>query len=103
MPGPHRGSVVQMIYKFVTYVSIVFGGTISGALVGSLAGPVRIQMSAEEVGTLGACIGAMFAIVGCKFAIEHHDALERNRELFQALDTRLSRVAQGMQPNPVEQ
>ena len=85
--------MLQMIYKLVTYVSIVFGGTISGALVGNLAGPIRIQMSAEEVGTLGACIGATFAIVGCKFAMEHHQAMERNRELFQALDMRLSRVA----------
>ncbi len=92
-----------MIYKLVTYVSIVFGGTISGALVGSLAGPLRIQMSTEEVGTLGACIGATFAIVGCKFAMEHHEAMERNRELFQALDMRLSRVARGTDPDPLGQ
>jgi hypothetical protein len=99
MPTPHPETVAHMIYKFVTYLSIVFGGTISGALVGSLAGPIRIQMSTEGVGTLGACIGATFAIVGCKFAIEHHEAMERNRELFQALDMRLSRVARGAEPD----
>ena len=103
MPGPVQGAILQMVYKFLTYVSIVFGGTISGALVGSLAGPLRIQMSMEEVGTLGACIGATFAIVGCKFAMEHHEAMERNRELFKALDMRLSRVAQGSGPNPIGQ
>jgi predicted outer membrane lipoprotein len=92
-----------MIYKFVTYISIVFGGTISGALVGSLAGPLHIQMSTEEVGILGASIGATFAIVSCKFAMEHHEAMERNRELIQALDTRLSRVARGTAPNPLGQ
>ena len=60
-------------------------------------------MSTEEVGTLGACIGATFAIVGCKFAMEHHEAMERNRELFQALDMRLSRVARGTDPDPLGQ
>ena len=81
-----------MISKLVTYATIVFGGTISGALVGSLAGPVRILMSTEEIGTLGACIGACLAIIGCKFAMEHHEAREQNRELFRALEARLARV-----------
>ncbi len=103
MPGPVRGIILQMAYKFVTYVSIVFGGTISGALVGSLAGPIRLQMSTEQVGILGACIGATFAIVGCKFAMEHHEAMERNRELFKALDMRISRVTQATEPNSLGQ
>jgi hypothetical protein len=90
-----------MIYKLVTYASIVFGGTISGALVGSMAGPVHIHLSTEEVAILGACLGATFATVGCKFAMEHHEAMERNRELFQALDMRLSRVARGTEPSPL--
>ena len=55
MRYPGKGKVVQMISKLVTYATIVFGGTISGALVGILAGPVRILMSTEEVGILGAC------------------------------------------------
>ena len=80
MRYPGKGKIVQMISKLVTYATIVFGGTISGALVGSLAGPVRILMSTEEIGILGACIGASLAIVGCRFAIEHHEAREQNRE-----------------------
>jgi len=99
MPGPVRGNFSQIAYKFVTYVSIVFGGTVSGALVGSLAGPIRLQISTENLAILGACIGATFAIVGCKFAMEHREAMERNRELFQALDLRLSRVAQAAEPS----
>lgn len=92
MRYPGKGKTVQMISKLVTYVTIIFGGTISGALVGNLVGPVRIVMSAVEIGTLGACIGASLAIVGCRFAIEQHEAREQNRELFRALETRLARV-----------
>jgi hypothetical protein len=92
MRYPGKGKMVQMISKLVTYATIVIGGTISGALVGTLAGPVRIFLSTGEVGILGACVGACLAIVGCKFAIEYHEAREQNRELFRALETRLARI-----------
>jgi hypothetical protein len=98
MRYPGKGKTVQMISKLVTYAVIVFGGTISGALVGILAGPVRILMSTEEVGILGGCLGACVAIVGCKFAMEHHEAMEYNRELFHALETRLARVVHTPEP-----
>jgi hypothetical protein len=84
---------LQMIYKITTYVLIVLGGTISGALVGSVTGPIAIRLSVDNMGTMGSCIGAILAIVGCKFAMEHHEAVERNRDLFRALEGRLSRVA----------
>ncbi|MGO8902258.1 MAG: hypothetical protein ACLQU5_28510 [Isosphaeraceae bacterium] len=87
-----------MISKPVTYATIVFGGTISGALVGILAGPVRILMSTGEVGILGACLGACLAIVGCKFAMDHHEARAQNRELFVALETRLARIVRSPEP-----
>ncbi len=92
MKYPGRGKTVQMISKLVTYAAIVFGGTVSGALVGALAGPVRILLSTEEVGMMGGCLGACFAIAGCRFAMEHHEAKEQNRELFRALETRLARI-----------
>ncbi len=92
MRYPGKGTMVQMISKLVTYATIVFRGTISGALVGILAGPVRILLSTEEVGILGACAGACLAIVGCKFAVEHQEARETNRQLFLALETRLARI-----------
>ena len=101
MRYPGKGKVVQMISKLVTYATIIFGGTISGALVGSLAGPVRILMSTEEIGILGACLGACLAIVGCKFAIEQHEAREQNRELFRALETRLARVVHASEAQPL--
>jgi hypothetical protein len=100
MHSKGKTKMVQMICKFVAYVSIVFGGTISGALVGSLAGPIRLLMSTEQVGTLGACLGACLAIVGCKFAMEHHEAKERNRVLFRALETRLAGVVHASEPKP---
>ena len=81
-----------MITRIVTYVTIVFGGTISGALVGILGGPVRISLSTEELGIFGACLGASLAVSGCRFAIEQHEAREQNRELFRALESRLARV-----------
>jgi hypothetical protein len=84
---------LQMVYKIVTYVLIVLGGTITGALIGSVTGPLDFRLSVDNMGTMGACIGACLAIVGCKFALEHHEAVERNRELFRALEGRLSRVA----------
>jgi hypothetical protein len=84
---------LQMVYKIITYVLILLGGMISGALIGSLTGPLNFHLSVDNMGTMGACVGACLAIVGCKFAIEHHEAVERNRELFRALDGRLSRVA----------
>ncbi len=90
--------MVPMISKPVTYATIVFGGTISGALVGILAGPVRILMSTGEVGILGACLGACLAIVGCKFAMDHHEARAQNRELFVALETRLARIVRSPEP-----
>jgi hypothetical protein len=96
-----KGKTVQMISKLVTYATIVFGGTISGALVGILAGPVRILISTGEVGILGACLGACLAIVGCKFAMEHHEAREQHRELFRALETRLARVVRAPEPKPL--
>ena len=80
MRYPGKGKMVQMISKLVTYATIVFGGTVSGSLVGILVGPVRILMSTEEIGILGACIGASLAIVGCKFAMEQHEVREQNRE-----------------------
>ena len=98
MRYPGKGKLAQMISKLVTYATIVFGGTISGALVGSLAGPVRIFLSVEEVGILGACVGASLAIVGCKFAMEHHEAREANRQLFVALETRLARIVRAPEP-----
>jgi hypothetical protein len=98
---------LQMIYKLITYVLIVFGGTISGALIGSVTGPLDFRLSVDNMGTMGACVGAGIAIVGCRFALEHHEAVERNRELIRALDGRLSRVAQDSErvtlrtpPNP---
>jgi hypothetical protein len=98
---------LQMIYKVTTYVLIVLGGTISGALVGSVTGPIDIRLSVDNMGTMGSCIGAILAVVGCRFAMEHHEAMERNRDLFRALDGRLSRVARdseratlGTPPNP---
>ncbi len=81
-----------MLYKVVTYVLIIFGGTVSGALLGSVTGPINLHLSVDNMGTLGACLGACLAITGCKFAIEHHEAVERNRELFRALEGRLARV-----------
>jgi hypothetical protein len=83
---------LQMIYKGITYVLIVLGGTISGALMGSVTGPLDIRLSVDNMGTMGACIGALLAVVGCRFAMEHHEAMERNRDLFRALEGRLSRV-----------
>jgi len=97
MRYPGKGKTVQMISKLVTYATIVFGGTISGALVGILAGPVRILISTGEVGILGACL----AIVGCKFAMEHHEAREQHRELFRALETRLAGVVRAPEPKPL--
>ena len=81
-----------MIYKFCTYVVIVFGGTISGALAGTAAGPINIQLSIDHMGTLGACAGAFMAVLGCLFALEHQQAAVRNREIFRLLEGRLSRV-----------
>lgn len=98
MQYPGKGKIVQMISKLVTYATIVFGGTLSGALVGLLAGPVRIVMSTEEIGILGACVGASLAILGCKLAMEHHEAREANRQLFVALETRLARIVRAPEP-----
>ena len=92
MRYPGKRKLVQMISKLVTYATIVLGGTISGALVGVLGGPLRIFLSTEQVGIMGGCVGACLAIVGCKYAMEHHEAREQNRELFRALETRLARV-----------
>ena len=101
MRYPGKGKMVQMISKLVTYATIVFGGTVSGSLVGILVGPVRILMSTEEIGILGACIGASLAIVGCKFAMEQHEVREQNRELFRALETRLARFVRASEPWPL--
>lgn len=81
-----------MVYKLTTYVLLAFGGTISGALIGLITGPIHVNLSVDNTSTLGACVGAILAILGCRFAIEHHEATERNRELLRAVETRLARV-----------
>jgi hypothetical protein len=95
-----RGITLQMVYKLVTYVAIVFGGAISGALVGMVSGPINLRLTVDNMGTAGGCLGAVLAVIGCKFAIEHHEAMERNRELFRALECRLSRVVSESQQAP---
>jgi hypothetical protein len=86
------GNKLQILYKVVTYVLIIFGGTIAGALIGAVTGSINLHLSVDNMGTLGACLGACLAMAGGKFAIEHHEAVERNRELFCALEGRLARV-----------
>jgi hypothetical protein len=81
-----------MVYKLTTYVLIALGGTISGALIGLVTGPINLHLSVDNTSTLGACVGACVAIAGCRFAIEHHEAAERNRELLRAVEGRLARV-----------
>ncbi len=83
---------LEMIYKFCTYAVIIFGGSISGALAGTAAGPIKIQLSIDHMGNLGACVGALLAVLGCMFALEHQQAVVRNREVFRILEGRLSRV-----------
>ena len=86
------GTTLQMVYKLITYVLLAFGGAISGALIGLVTGPIHLNLSVDNTSTLGACVGAILAVVGCRFAIEHHEATERNRELLQAVEGRLARV-----------
>ncbi|MGO9599975.1 MAG: hypothetical protein ACLP7Q_18450 [Isosphaeraceae bacterium] len=83
-----------MTYKFCTYAVIVFGGTISGALLGTVTGPINIHLSVDSMGTLGAGAGAFMAVLGCMFALEQQQAAVRNREIFRILEGRLSRVVQ---------
>ncbi|WP_165228314.1 hypothetical protein [Aquisphaera insulae] len=84
---------LQMVYKIITYALLIFGGGLSGALAGSAAGPIHLDMSSHELGLFGACLGGALALVGCRLAIERAEAAEQNRQLFRALDLRLSRVA----------
>lgn len=93
MPVRRSKDRLQMIYKLLTYALLIFGGALSGALCGVLAGPVHIVLTARELGLVGGCVGGLFALIGCRLAIERAEAVERNRELFRALDLRLSRVA----------
>jgi hypothetical protein len=94
--GP--GSKLQMVYKLTTYVLIAFGGAISGALIGLFTGPLNIHLSVDNPGTMGACLGACLASAVCRFAIEHHEAAERNRELLRAVEGRLARVLGNQKP-----
>lgn len=81
-----------MLYKVTTYVVLAFGGAISGALIGLVTGPINLHLSIDNTSTLGASLGAILAVVGCRFAIEHHEAAERNRELLRAVEGRLAKV-----------
>jgi len=82
-----------MGYRWLSYVAIFFSGAISGALTGSESGPMRFSLSVEDMGNLGALLGGLLALVGCRFAIERSEAKRRNRELIRALDCRLSRFS----------
>jgi hypothetical protein len=84
-----------MIYKTFAYATILTGGAITGGLVASLIGPIQIRFSAHDVCVLGACAGAVLAMLGCRFAIEHHEASERNRELIRTLEHRVALLARG--------
>lgn len=90
--GSRRGTL-EMIYKMFAYATILFGGMITGGLIASLIGPVQIRLSAHDVWVIGACLGAVLAMFGCRFAIEHHEASERNRELIRTLEHRVALLA----------
>ena len=66
--------------------------------VAALRAPTRfgLRIAASWFGVFalafGACLGGTFALVGCRLAIERAEAAERNRDLFRALDLRISRV-----------
>ncbi|WP_210420325.1 hypothetical protein [Aquisphaera giovannonii] len=81
-----------MIYKAICYAVLIFGGSLSGAFCGVFEGPIYIVMSADQLALIGACLGGTFALIGCRLAIERAEAAERNRQLFRALEARLSRV-----------
>jgi len=83
-----------MIYKTLAYVAIIVGGAISGGLAASYVGPIQILLSSGDTSVIGACLGAIAAIVGCGFAIEHHQAAERNREILRIVEGRVARVVQ---------
>src|SRR3954451_22790817 len=68
------GARLQMGYRWLSYVAIFFSGAISGALTGSESGPMRFSLSVEDMGNLGALLGGLFALVGCRFAIERSEA-----------------------------
>lgn len=87
-----------MIYKLLSYPAIVFSSAISDGLAGSVSGPIRLSLSVEDVGSLGAFLGAFVAITGCKFALERSEAKERNRELILALEGRLMRPSRNADP-----
>lgn len=87
-----------MIYKMFAYATILFGGTIVGGLIASLIGPIQIRFSAHDVCLIGACLGAVIAMLGCRFAIEHHEASERNRELIRTLEHRVALLARVHDP-----
>jgi hypothetical protein len=89
---PGRKKWLEMMYKFCAYAVIIFGGTLSGALLGTHSRPISIHLSVENLGTLGACMGAFMAVLGCKCAMEREQATVRNREVFRILEGRLSRV-----------
>jgi hypothetical protein len=87
-----------MIYKSIAYASILFGGTIAGGLLAGQVGPVHVRFSANDISALGACLGGVLAMVGCRFAIEHHEARERNRELIRTLEHRVALLARYEEP-----
>lgn len=92
-----------MVYKLITYVLIALGGTISGGLIGMVTGPIHLNLSIDNTSMLGASAGALLAVIGCRFAIEHHEAVERNRELLRAVEDRLTRALHSAKLNLKEE
>ena len=71
---------------------VVGGAALVGAMVGRDLGPIRLELSQDQVTTVLAGFGAILALVGCAFTIERSEARARTRQTILRLEWMLFRT-----------
>ena len=78
--------------KLVGSSLIVAGAALVGVMVGRDLGPLRLELSQDQLAAVGASVGAFLALVGCGFALERSEARARTREAMLWLEWKLFRT-----------
>jgi hypothetical protein len=71
---------VTSFSKLTAMAIIALGGALGGVIGGWNFGSLKIDLNREELASLGAAGGVLFAVIGCFLASEYAEAQARNQQ-----------------------